>query len=336
VKLLPEIPLYKIFATQMKVAVCNALSHGQLRVALFRLKVWMNRGLKRPFSEWDDLPTLSGRWDLVCSYSDGFAAEVVVRKTNSIKKALWVHEDYERAPRSKNTLDAFRKARIAVGVSQDAVTHLRNVLAPTDNIKMYVIHNIVDPDAVKRRAKECTISLSDKKVQLVSVGRVSYEKGYDRIPTILSALKDQCVDAEWTVVGPGLESVRMAVEVDAERLGVKDRIHFVGEQSNPFPFLDASDVFVQLSRNEGWCMAISEALCLGKPVVANDLPVFREQIFNGENGYLVGGDDADFAKAIQMACTDKHLQGWAECNLEKLPFTPDSVLSEFERMISET
>ena len=335
VKLLPEKNQYKVLATQMKVAVRNELKHLRLGNALLRLRVWLDRGLKRPFSHWNCLPPINGDWDLCCGYSDGFVAQVVIRKVNARKKVLWVHEDYEKAPRGEETLGALRNADAVVGVSEDSVRHIHNVLRSENETKLYVVHNIVDPKEVFRLSQEVIGPFPKGSLNIVSIGRISKEKGYDRIPAILEVLKNNVNGVNWTIVGPGLDSVRKAIEVDAEKRGVALNIHFIGGKTNPYPYIAVADILVQLSRNEGWCMAISEALSLGKPVVANDIPVFHEQIFDGENGYLVGGNDTDFAVAIQKAYSEKHLQGWAERNKDKLPFTPDNVQAEFERVISE-
>lgn len=331
VKLLPELPIYRAHATQMKVAVREALRSGRIGVAWYRLCVWLERGLKRPFSLWGALPEIPGDWDLACSYADGFVAQTVVRKVRAKRKALWVHEDYERAPRGPETLSALRAAGVVVGVSKDAVRHVRNLLGD-QGMSYHVVHNVVDVQKVRLLAKAGKAERPECSVHLVSVGRVSREKRYDRIPRILAELTRLGVDAQWTVVGPGLDAVRDAVMNEAEARGLSDRVHFVGGKANPHPYVATADVFVQLSQNEGWCMTISEALCLGKWVVANDLPVFHEQIVEGENGSLVKGDDGDFASAIQQAMTRLPDAKTHKIEASRFVFSAENVRREFAEL----
>lgn len=328
VKLLPEIAEYKVLSQQMKVAVAESIKRGKFALAWFRFRVFLQRGTRRPFSQWKKLPEIRGDWDVVCSYADGFVSNVVINKVVGGKKVLWVHENYEDNPKSKDVLESFVKADAIVGVSRDAVNHLSNLLGPAVDGKLHVVHNIVNSRNVKSLAASENVSLVDGAYNLVSVGRVSYEKGYDLIPTILQMLVQRGLNVHWSIIGSGLPSIKDSIIIEAQKLGVDGRIHFLGEKANPHPYTKVADCFVQLSRHEGWCMTITEALALGVPVVVSDLPVFHEQVVEGTNGYFAH-DVESFANAIQVARSQKaRLKGSLES-----PCSPANVTKEFSSVI---
>ena len=67
---------------------------------------------------------------------------------------------------------------------------------------------------------------------------------------------------------------------------------------NPYPYLKQADLYIQTSRHEGYGLAICEAKILGKPVLATNLNCIKEQIEDGENGFLSNLDIEEFAKKI--------------------------------------
>jgi glycosyltransferase involved in cell wall biosynthesis len=73
----------------------------------------------------------------------------------------------------------------------------------------------------------------------------------------------------------------------ADRLGVRGRLVFVGEQEDVAPFVDAMDVFVLPSLTEGLPLTVLEAMAVGKPVVGTDVGGISEAVRHGETGFVV-------------------------------------------------
>jgi 1,4-alpha-glucan branching enzyme len=81
--------------------------------------------------------------------------------------------------------------------------------------------------------------------------------------------------------GPKAEALKQ----HAEATGYMDDIHFTGYVPTVYPFLPAFDVAVFPSLWEGFGLTPVEAMIAKVPVVASDIPVFREII--GDGGILV-------------------------------------------------
>ncbi|MFW6075871.1 MAG: glycosyltransferase, partial [Chloroflexota bacterium] len=97
-------------------------------------------------------------------------------------------------------------------------------------------------------------------------------KGLDVLLHAFAALtaEPNGVTCRLWLVGSGNDEAKL--RRDAERLGIAERTHFVGEQHNPHVWMRVMDVFVLPSRREGLPNALLEAMALGRCCIASDCP----------------------------------------------------------------
>ena len=82
-----------------------------------------------------------------------------------------------------------------------------------------------------------------------------------------------------------------------------------GWQKDVIPWLAITDIFVLPSYREGAPVAVLEAMAMGLPVVATDVPGCREAVVHGETGFLVPPRDVDeLVQAIQKLVEDPALR----------------------------
>lgn len=179
------------------------------------------------------------------------------------------------------------------------------------------IGNGVDParfrpaeaaDAARQRLR-AELGAGDGDVVILMIGRLVAEKGY---PELFAAMKD--VNARLWVVGNRLESDHAAsvddaiasVEADPD---LSRRISFLGYRSDVDELLRAADIFTLPSHREGMPRSIIEAMMSGLPVVATDIRGSREEVVDGETGFLVPvWDAARLADALRKLAEDDDLR----------------------------
>lgn len=127
--------------------------------------------------------------------------------------------------------------------------------------------------------------------QLVTVGRINHDKGQDQAVKAAKLLKDKGYDFEWTFVGTGneIDSCRKL----AGDLGISEVISFIGSTTNPYPYIKNADIYIQPSRNEGFCLTIGEAKQFGIPIVTTDFNGAREQLHSVKNSVIVSDSDPE-------------------------------------------
>lgn len=161
--------------------------------------------------------------------------------------------------------------RRVIAISQGILDSLaQHGVAPRD---AQLIYNVIDAEAIRQRMA-APISHDDF---IVYVGRLERrQKRYDRL---LQAYRASGVSQPLVVVGDGeIEEARAL----ARSLGVEERVVFLGQQANPYPYIHGARLLVLSSDYEGFGRVIAEALVCGTPVVSTDCPSGPREILQGE------------------------------------------------------
>jgi glycosyltransferase involved in cell wall biosynthesis len=107
------------------------------------------------------------------------------------------------------------------------------------------------------------------------------------------------------LIGDGPEAPRLRRL--AGELGLGARVTFAGETPEAARLFGAFDVFAAPSRKEGLPLAVIEAMALGLPVVASDIPAHRETLGDASEGLVAATVDA-FAARLAAAAADPGLR----------------------------
>lgn len=131
-------------------------------------------------------------------------------------------------------------------------------------------------------------------VKILFIGRLIPRKGFQRVVQALPLVRQLArVPFEIEVVGTG--AAQTDLDALAAKLGISDVIHYVGMV--PYDKLERSyqyaDIFVLTSLSEGMPSVILEAMACGLPIVASDVGGNNEIVREGDNGFLIRGDDVE-------------------------------------------
>jgi L-malate glycosyltransferase len=176
--------------------------------------------------------------------------------------------------------------------------------------RVEVIYNAVaDHEPARKRGwlRE-ELELGENDVIAVSTGWLVPRK---RIDFILRAHSRTLLGARRTVrlVVLGGGPLRSALETEAVELGVSKQTCFFGQRNDVREILAEADVLVHSAAGEGSTYAITESMCAGIPAVVTEAGAAREQIADGESGFVLGRDDcAGFAERLLTLVNDSELR----------------------------
>ena len=146
--------------------------------------------------------------------------------------------------------DMARDLARAAGIAEDQIT---------------VLPNPVDLAGI-RAALRAPVMDSSAGLQLLAVGRLSREKGFDLLLEALATVRERFPQVKLILVGTGGEE--QALKSLCRQLGTDDAVGFAGRVDPPYAFFPRTTLFVLPSRHEGMPNALLEAAAAGLPIVA--------------------------------------------------------------------
>ena len=125
---------------------------------------------------------------------------------------------------------------------------------------------------------------------IVAMGRLVRQKGFDCLLEAFSMCSDRHPNWSLDILGDGDE--RHTLELLKEKLGLENRVRFLGIVKEPSTILRQADLFVLSSRFEGFPLALIEAMACGLPAISTDCPTGPSEIIRNEiDGILVPPGD---------------------------------------------
>lgn len=154
-------------------------------------------------------------------------------------------------------------------------------------------------------SKNSKYSIDKNKFNMVSVGRIEHQKGFDRLIKILSKIKD--LNFQMMIIGEGSLSLDIKNMIKENHL--TDKVKLLGFINNPTSIVAECDLYAMTSYREGFPNALIEALSVGIPFIAFDcLGGINEIYLNGINGWIIDNDDLNsYAMMLKSIIIDnKH------------------------------
>lgn len=280
----------------------------------FLSKIMNDRGIYFRFAV-QDIPSIEEEYDIAVAYAGpmDFISFYVINKIKAKKKVQWIHFDVTKigfniafAAKIYSKFD-----RIFV-VSEEGKNKL-NDFVPGINEKTETFFNLIIPESLEKLSREGT-GFTDEfdGIRILTVGRLSKEKGQDLSINVLAMLKKTGYNVRWYCIGDG--NARKEYEKLIKNSGLEEDFILVGSLSNPYPYMKGCDIYVQPSRHEGYCITLAEARYFHKPIVSTNFTGASEQIVNKETGLIVNFDKEEMFLAIEGLIQDPSLKDKLEKN----------------------
>jgi glycosyltransferase involved in cell wall biosynthesis len=189
--------------------------------------------------------------------------------------------------------------------------------------RVTTIHNGVDLEAFRPRPDMRAAAREQWKLPpdafvVAGIGRLTFQKNFALFLDVAAEVLRMSPRAFFVIAGTGEDEP--ALREQAARLGIAERVRFlgfVGEMAQLYP---AIDMLLLTSRYEGLPITILEAMAVGLPIVSSRLDGVQEILVDGEDAALVPPDEPlTFAARINQLIADHALaQRYAEAALAKV------------------
>jgi glycosyltransferase involved in cell wall biosynthesis len=210
-----------------------------------------------------------------------------------------------------------------------------------DPPKCTVVYNGIDPEV----SPQIPVGVIKKKwgvageeILVGTVGSLIRRKQIEILIEAISIIRrDYGRKIKCLILGEGPEKIALAQKI--KDLGLTNEVVLGGFQSQALSYINALDVFVLTSREEGMPRVILEAMLMGKSVVASKIPGVSELVRDGQTGFLVHPQESRaFAAAIGKLMDDPELRrqmGEKARDIVFERYTIDKYVRGVEEVISE-
>lgn len=275
-----------------------------------------------------DLP----EYDAAIGYLEGkpnfFVADCVKAKV----KIAYIHSDYRKLEMDKKLDEKiFEKFDYVVGVSDKCADILREEF-PDLKEKIRAVENITSPEVLRKMAEESAEEYENANSKvLLTIGRIAPPKGYDIAVDAAEILTENGADFKWFAIGKG--ELQAEIEQKIKEKNLENKFILLGERANPYPYINGCDVYVQPSYYEGKSIAIDEAKCFAKPIVATRFTTVLDQLADGETAVLAEIDAKSVAEKIMRLMADEKLCEHLSENLKKEKLGNEEEINKFYEML---
>lgn len=222
----------------------------------------------------------------------------------------WIHNEHSSAHYRRGL--ARHLARFCLGNGAAVVCNSRytaDTIGKTywlESQRLQVIYNPVEPRAAlaSREATRAALCLGTEEILIGHIGGMIATRDQGTLIHAFAALHAQYPHVRLVLIGDGPR--RAALETLATALGIDRAVRFLGYTDRVGDQLAAIDVYVNPTLNEGFGIAVVEAMLAGLPVVLADRGAHPELIDPGHTGLLYrGGDSEALAQTLRPLIEDE-------------------------------
>ena len=283
-------------------------------------------------------------YDVEVAFLEGPITRLFSVKNEKVRKIAWIHNDislvFGKGMKSKikKYLDSkiYDKYNDLVFVSKDNLEKFNKTytdLKVSEEHKK-VIYNYIDKERIINKSNEnIDDSLDKNSINLVTVARLVYQKGIDRLIKVHKKLIESGYKHNFYIIGDGPEREKLEKLIEENNIG--NSFFLLGQKENPYPYVKQADYFCLLSRFEGYGMVLEEAKILGKKIIITDTAA-REAVDGYSSKFILENTEEGIYNGLLKVLEDNMEDEKDEEN-EKIreQYDNSNIIKEVKELIGE-
>lgn len=273
---------------------CARICHQNVKArTAFRWKHFYSKRIGR----------ILGHYDVAAAYTGSEVMYLIGDCVDADRKLVWIHNDYRSAGYSQvDDLPYMEHMDAVISVSEECVTTLKDVF-PQFEKRMLCVENITSSALVRKQSQQFYPKEYEHcSCKLLSIGRLSAQKGFDLAISAAAIMKRQGLSFRWFIIGEGKLGEALAQQIRKEQ--VDDCVILLGTRENPYPYIKHCTLMVQPSRFEGKSVVLDETKILGVPIAATSYPTVSDQIKENLEGIILPISPQELAEGIMKLLAD--------------------------------
>lgn len=280
---------------------------------------------------------IGDKYDTVIAFYEGLPTYWIANaKLKKGKKIAWLHTSTKLSQQGKSKQEIaiqeiyYQQYSNIVGVSQGVIDSFIELFPSIRNVG--VIYNPINSSLILEKASQPIPIKKTVYPTIVSVGRMTEAKGYERWLKVLLRLKDKGFKFQSWIIGGGNRNKH---EQFVKENQLEDYVKFLGHIDNPYPYIATADWMACPSLLEGLSTVVLESIVLGKAILATDCPGMKELLGESENGIVCENNEAAIEIAVEKLLNTPSLQKEFESftQIHKQNFELQKSINQIETLI---
>ncbi|WP_454861527.1 glycosyltransferase [Peribacillus frigoritolerans] len=263
----------------------------------------------------------------------GGCNEFVLNRVNASQKITFNHCDFSNyggnTPRNRAVYKQFDKiAAVSEGCRQSfikAVPELEERTCCVNNCHNYAEYI--------NKANVKPVEYPKGGLNIVTVARLSPEKGILRGLDVIKRLVKENYRIRWNIVGDGSQKSEVEKEILINHLS--EHVILYGNQDNPYQYIKNADLFFLPSFHEAAPMVFDEAKCLGVPIITTNTTSAKEMVIEGLEGIVCGNNEEGIYRAIKRVLDEPLVIEKCRDYLRTQNHTNQTAIEQFRKLLSE-
>lgn len=247
---------------------------------------------------------INTHYDIAVSYTSiiEYLTWYVLACVNADEYIGWIHFDISKLKFNHRFMEkSHKKMKRIYVVSEEAKAAFVHEFPKLEE-KCELKYNVINKNEVLKLADDDSDDIrQDGMVTIVTVGRLTREKGQDIIPEVAEKLKADGVRFRWYLIGTG--ELSSYIMERCKELKLEDEVKLLGMKKNPYVYMKQADIYVQTSVHEGYCITLAEAKVFGMPIVSTEFSGAHEQLDEREDCMIVDRNVDSLISAIKDIIT---------------------------------
>lgn len=263
----------------------------------------------------------------------GGCNEFVLERVLAKQKVAFIHCDFLKSggntKRNRKNYQLFNKVAL--------VSHAcRNVFieaVPAMSEKAFTVYNVHNYAMYKHLSHLNPIQYEPNYIHIVTVARLSPEKGILRFLHVMNRLREENERVRWHIIGEG--ALREKIEEEVEKNNLSNHIILHGNQQNPYRFLRNASLLLLPSFHEAAPMVFEEAKYLGVPVITTRTMSASEMIKDNVEGIICDNSEEGLYEAVKRVLDKPFFIEQSKEVLKSRKFSNHIAIEQFMRLIQE-
>ena len=274
----------------------------------FKIRYWFFKYIPAPVIH---KIFIGNGYDIEIAFLEGHATKIIGASNNKYsKKYAWVHTDLIENNWSMRFYDSLEEQienynhfDFIYCVSTQAKDSFIELTKRIQNV--FTFYNPVNEVKIRELAMSEGFSFTSSQFNVITVGRLTKEKGFDRVLNVHKRLINEGINYHLYILGEGEERPTLEKFINENQLGAT--VSLLGFNSNPYKYMKAADLFVCSSRAEGYSLVVAESLILEVPVIATNCTGPCELLGFGEYGLITDNNEEGLYQGMKQMMIDKKL-----------------------------